>query len=50
MAGIERPAKPLMIAQVPYSHLVLSKANDDKGFATFQDNSCADGTDTVTPS
>jgi hypothetical protein len=48
--GLNIPSGPSLLTQVPYSHLVLSKTNDDKGFATFQDNSCADGTDTATPS
>src|ERR1035441_4229244 len=48
--GLNVPIDPSLLTQVPQSHLVLNKTNNDKGFAGFQDNSCADGTNTVTTS
>lgn len=37
MVGIELPVWPLLLKQVPYSHLVLSENNTCKRFALFQD-------------
>jgi hypothetical protein len=46
--GLNVPIDPSFLTQVPCSHLVLSNANNIKEFAWLQDNSCADGTNTVT--